>query len=197
MGRLVLASSSQARRMLLANAGLTFDAMAAAIDERGIEDAMDADSSPTDVALELARRKALDVADRNAGALVIGCDQTMSLDTEVFHKAADLDVARRQLLRLSGKTHRLNSGVVLAQGDAVVWEHLSVAEMECRAFDADFVDRYLDRAGASVLSSVGGYQLEGLGIQLFSRISGDYFTILGLPLLPLLAQLRLMGEIDA
>ncbi|SMC89243.1 Maf-like protein [Rhizobium sp. RU36D] len=197
MSRLVLASASQARRMLLANAGLEFDYEPATIDERAIEQGMEVGATPVDVALELARRKALDVAGRNTGALVIGCDQTMSLGAEIFHKAADLDAARRQLLQLSGKTHRLNSAVVLAKDDKVVWEHVSVADMECRVFDAGFIDRYLERAGGSVLASVGGYQLEGLGIQLFSRITGDYFTILGLPLLPLLAELRRMGEIDA
>jgi septum formation protein len=115
----------------------------------------------------------------------------------MFHKAADLDAARRQLLRLSGKTHRLNSAVALARGGVLLWEHVETADMECRRFSPDFVDSYLDRVGEVVLSSVGGYQLEGPGIQLFSRITGDYFTILGLPLLALLGELRRMGEIDA
>lgn len=194
-GKLVLASASSSRRMLLQNAGITFDWMAADIDERAIEDGMDA-ASPSDVALELARHKALDVSRRSPDALVIGCDQTMSLGDEVFHKAPDLAAAAQQLLRLSGKTHHLNSAVVLARNGIVEWEHVSRASLTARSFESGYVNRYLDEVGEDVLTSVGGYKLEGRGIQLFSAIEGDYFTILGLPLLPLLEQLRALGQID-
>ena len=192
---LVLASSSPFRRMLLENAGLTFEARAASIDERGIEAAQD-DATPDAVALVLAKAKALDVAQHFEDALVIGSDQTMSLGTRVYHKPKTRNEAKETLLSLSGQTHRLNSAIAIAQDRTMIWEHVSHAELTVRPLTEAFVDRYLDRVGDKVFSSVGAYQLEGEGIHLFEDIKGDYFTILGLPMLPLLHQLRSLGAID-
>ena len=195
---IILASRSPFRQMLLRNAGLTFEAMAAAIDERAIEDSLSADRpSPAEVALALAEAKALDVASARPEALVIGSDQTLSLGERVFHKPADLSDAREHLRAMSGRTHELNSAVVLVENGAIAWRHVSTARLTMRLLSDDFIGRYLDRVGESVLASVGAYQLEGEGIQLFEHIEGDYFTILGLPMLPLLAQLRSMDMIDA
>jgi septum formation protein len=121
----------------------------------------------------------------------------LALDTELFDKPPDIAAARAQLLRLRGKTHRLLSGVCLALGGRSVWQRLDVATLTMRAFGPQFLDRYLAGAGTSVTRTVGAYEVEGPGIQLFERIEGDYFTILGLPLLPLLAELRVRGAIDA
>ncbi|MDE1160203.1 MAG: Maf-like protein [Neorhizobium sp.] len=192
---LLLASSSPFRRMLMENAGLTFSHQAAAIDERAIEDTL-GNATPDAVALSLAKAKALDVAARDPDALVIGSDQTMSLGERVYHKAASRGQAKENLLSLSGKTHRLNSAIALARGGDIVWEHVSHAELTVRPLSEEFVDRYLNRVGEKVFLSVGAYQLEGEGIQLFSEIRGDYFTIVGLPMLPLLDKLRALGAID-
>ncbi|NVD40713.1 Maf-like protein [Ensifer sp. HO-A22] len=195
---LVLASASPFRRALLENAGLVFAARAAEIDERALEKPLEeAGSAPEEVAMRLAEAKARDVAGHFPGALVIGSDQTMSLGQRVYHKPKDMAEAGQHLLSLSGKTHRLNSAVVLIRDDAVLWRHVSSAQMSVRALTPEFVDRHLQRVGIKALSSVGAYQLEGEGIQLFEKIDGDYFTILGLPMLPLLAKLRELGTIDA
>ena len=195
---IILASRSPFRQMLLRNAGLTFEAIAAAIDERAIEDSLSADRlSPAEVALALAEAKALDVASARPEALVIGSDQTLSLGERVFHKPADLSDAQEHLRAMSGRTHELNSAVVLVENGAIAWRHVSTARLKMRVLSGDFIGRYLDRVGESILASVGAYQLEGEGIQLFEHIEGDYFTILGLPMLPLLAQLRSMDMIDA
>lgn len=194
---LVLASASSSRRALMENAGLAFAAVAAEIDERAVEaDMAHRALGPGELALELARAKALEVSGRYREGLVIGCDQTMSLGSTVFHKPADREEARANLAQLRGKTHRLNSGVVLVRDGREIWRHLSVADLLMRDFSDGFLEDYLDRCGPSVMKSVGCYQLEGIGIQLFESISGDYFTILGLPLLPLLGQLRLLGAVD-
>ena len=141
--------------------------------------------------------KARDVAGRNPGALVIGSDQTLSLEGRVFHKPADMAEAKSHLLSMSGRTHELNCGVALVRDGETLWNHVSIARLTMRPLTEDFVDRHLARVGTRVLASVGAYQLEGEGVQLFERIDGDYFTILGLPLLPLLAKLRNLGAIDA
>lgn len=194
---LVLASASSSRRALMENAGLTFTAVAAQIDERAVEAEMAHRAlGPGELALELAHAKAQEVSSRFPDALVIGCDQTMSLGSTVFHKPADQEEARANLAELRGKTHRLNSGVVLVRGGREIWRHLSVADLLMRDFSDAFLDDYLERCGESVMKSVGCYQLEGIGIQLFESISGDYFTILGLPLLPLLGELRMLGAVD-
>jgi len=192
---LVLASASPFRKALLENAGLTFDVEPAQIDERAVEAAL-GDLNPEDVATILAEAKAQDVSERNPGAIVIGSDQTLSLEGTIYHKASNMDEARRRLLALSGKTHELNSAIVLAKDGETIWRHLSVARMTMRDLDPGFVGRHLSNVGDSALASVGAYQFEGEGIQLFERIDGDYFTIIGLPLLPLLAQLRDQGAID-
>ena len=127
---------------------------------------------------------------------MIGSDQTMSLGARIYHKAKDMAEAHSNLLSLSGKTHRLNCGIAIAKDDEVLWSAVSIAKMTVRDLSDDFVSRYLEKVGSQVLSSVGAYQLEGEGIQLFNSIEGDYFTVLGLPLLPLLAQLRELKLID-
>lgn len=194
---LVLASSSPFRRQLMQNAGLDFVAQAASIDERAIEARLSEDrASPESVALALARAKALDVSSRFADAFVIGSDQTMSLGSRVYHKPVSLEEARENLLSLSGKTHHLNSGVAIVRNGEVVWDTVAKAEMTVRSLSADFVDRYLASVGDAVMTSVGAYQLEGEGIRLFESIEGDYFTILGLPMLPLLKALRELGAIN-
>ncbi|OCP23850.1 MULTISPECIES: Maf-like protein [unclassified Ensifer] len=195
---LVLASASPFRRALLENAGLVFTARAAEIDERALEKPLEEEgAAPEDVAVRLAEAKARDVARYFPEALVIGSDQTMSLGQRVYHKPKDMAEAGQHLLSLAGKTHRLNSAIVLARGDEILWRHVSSAHMSVRTLTAEFVDRHLQRVGSKALSSVGAYQLEGEGIQLFEKIEGDYFTILGLPMLPLLAKLRELGTIDA
>ncbi|MGO4437218.1 Maf-like protein [Rhizobium sp. RAF56] len=194
---LILASSSPFRRMLMENAGLTFSAIAADIDERAIEAPLEREGAgPDAVALVLAKAKAKEVSERFPGSLVIGSDQTMSLGSEVFHKPKDRADAANHLSRLSGKTHRLNSAIAFAKDGDILWEHVSHAELTMRDLSAEFIDRHLMRVGERALGSVGAYQLEGEGIQLFSGIDGDYFTILGLPMLPLLQKLRELGMID-
>lgn len=193
--RLVLASASPFRKALLDNAGLGFEVEPAQLDERSIEQTLD-DVDAEDVAAILAEAKALDVSGRHPGAMVIGSDQTLSLNGEIFHKPANMDEARRRLLKLSGRTHELNSAVVLAKDGETLWRHVSVARLTMRELDPAFVGRHLSNVGDQALSSVGAYQLEGEGIQLFERFEGDYFTIIGLPLLPLLAKLRELGAID-
>ena len=194
---LVLASSSSFRKALLDNAGIAVTAIPATLDERAIEAPLrQSGVTPEEVALVLAEAKAADVAERHPDALVIGCDQTLSLGDEVFHKPQDMEAARRQLLALSGRTHQLNSAVVLRRGDETLWRHVAVARMTMRPLGPAFIGRHLARVGDKALSSVGAYQIEGEGIQLFERIEGDYFTIVGLPLLALLAALRDLGAID-
>lgn len=194
---LILASASPFRRQLLEDAGITFKAVPAEIDERAVEAPLAAaGGSPEDIALLLAEAKAGEVSGRHPGAVVIGSDQTLSLGDEVLHKVATREEARKRLLLLSGKTHHLNAAVVLARDGETLWRHVSVASLTMRDLDPGFVGRHLSQAGDSVLSSVGAYQIEGVGIQLFDTIEGDTFTIMGLPLLPLLHELRAMAVID-
>ncbi|RWN01606.1 MAG: Maf-like protein [Mesorhizobium sp.] len=195
--KIILASGSPFRKALLVNAGVAVEAVPAEVDERALEAPLkDSGISPEDVALVLAEAKATEVSERKPGALVLGCDQTLSLGDKVFHKPADMEAARRHLLALSGNTHQLNSAVVLARDEAVLWRHVGVASLTIRKLDPAFIGRHLARVGAKALSSVGAYQIEGEGIQLFEKIEGDYFTIVGLPLLPVLAKLRELGAID-
>lgn len=197
MSDLILASKSPFRSALLKNAGIEFSTASAEIDERAVEAPLyETGATPEEVAQVLAEAKALDVSEKNPGAVVIGCDQTLSLGDEIFHKPADMEAARRQLLKFSGMTHQLNSAVVLVKDGETLWRHVSIARMTMRDLDPGFVGRYLGRVGEAALSSVGAYQVEGPGIQLFDRIDGDYFTIVGLPLLPLLAELRKEKLID-
>ncbi|MCM2476676.1 Maf-like protein [Rhizobium sp. CG5] len=194
---LVLASSSPFRRQLLENAGLVFTVDPPRVDERQIE-ALPANSAldPVGLAGTLSAAKALDVSRRNPAALVIGGDQTLSLGSDVYHKPLDLAAARLQLMALQGRTHHLNSAITLARDGGVVWEFVGIARMTMRQVTPAFLDAYLARMGPKALMSVGSYQLEGEGVQLFSSIDGDYFTVLGVPLLPLLDQLRTLGQID-
>jgi len=197
MQKLVLASGSPFRRDMLKNAGLSFEVVRPEVDERAVEAAVaDSGVTPADLALILAEAKAVEVSERHPDALVIGCDQTMALEDRIFHKPADMEGARRHLLALSGKTHVLNSAVVLARGGEVTWRHVDKALLTMRLLDPAFIGRHLASVGEKALSSVGAYQIEGEGIQLFERVEGDHFTIVGLPLLPLLAELRKTGAID-
>jgi septum formation protein len=186
---LILASQSLARQALLANAGIAFEAMPAGIDEREIQRASGL-SEPGDIASHLARQKALWVAGHRPGRVVVGADQTLALGQRLFSKPAGRAQAAGQLNALAGSSHELHSAVAVARDGKIVFETVSVARMTMRRLSATEVEAYLDEAGEAVTSSVGAYQLEGLGIHLFERIEGDHFTILGLPLLPLLAYLR-------
>lgn len=195
--KIILASASPFRKAMLADAGVAVEALPADIDERALEAPMKGSGvSPEDVALVLAEAKAVAVSRRNAGALVLGCDQTLSLGDEIFHKPANMEDARRHLLALSGRTHQLNSAVVLARDGAVLWRHVGIASLTMRLLEPGFVGRHLARVGARALQSVGAYQIEGEGIQLFEKIEGDTFTVVGLPLLAILAELRRLGAID-
>ena len=194
---IILASKSPFRAMLLRNSGVKFTTQSANLDERGVEAPLyNSGATPEDVALVLAEAKAIDVSESNPSALVIGSDQTLSLGDEVLHKPENMEAARRELLKLSGQTHHLNSAIVLVRDGETVWRHVSVARMTLRDLDPGFIGRHLSRVGDVALQSVGAYQFEGEGVQLFEKVEGDYFTIVGLPLLPLLAELRREGAID-
>jgi septum formation protein len=194
---LVLASGSPFRKTMLENAGVAVEAVPADLDERALEAPLkDSGASPEDVALVLAEAKAVEVSKRKPGRLVLGCDQTLSLGDAIFHKPADMEGARRHLLALSGRTHQLNSAAVLARDGQVLWRHVGVASLTMRELDPAFIGRHLARVGDKALQSVGAYQVEGEGIQLFEKIEGDHFTIVGLPLLAVLAELRRLGAID-
>jgi septum formation protein len=186
---LVLASKSGSRRAILAAAGIPIEIVPADINERAIEASANA-RDPNEIAKLLAREKALAVAADKPDRLVLGADQTLALGARVFSKPADCAAARDQLIALRGKTHDLHSAVAVARDGAIMFEHDDSAQLTMRALSDDFLNRYLDVAGKAVTTSVGAYQVEGLGIQLFRHIEGSHFTILGLPLLPLLDFLR-------
>lgn len=191
-GKLILGSGSMARRSLLEAAGVEFEVAPAEVDEDAIREAVTGDSGiePGDLAEILARAKAEDVVQRNRGATVIGADQVLALEGRIFSKPADAAQARDHLLALRGRTHHLISAVAVVCEGEESWATVETAQLTMRELSAEEIGRYLSRAGDAVTKSVGVYQLEGVGIQLFERIEGDYFTILGLPLLPLLAELR-------
>ena len=194
---IVLASGSPARRTLLANAGIAFTTESAALDERAVEAPLLArGATPAEIATALAEAKAAEVSRRLPDALVIGADQTLDCDGHRGTKSKTLAEARSQLQRLVGRSHRLHSAVAVAKAGAVVWRHRDSATLTMRSLAPSEIDAYLARVGEHVLKSVGVYQLEREGIRLFERIDGDYFTILGLPLLPLLAYLRGEGAIE-
>lgn len=189
---LILASTSSTRIALLKNAGIAFEARSPGVDERALEEPLlAAGAAPTEIALALARAKAL--ALDAPGQFVLGADQVLDLDGERFVKPADRAAAAAQIAALSGRTHHLRTAIALASDGAILFEHVSTASLTMRPLSAEAIERYLDEAGESALWSVGAYLLEGVGIQLFSAIEGDYFSILGLPLLPLLAELRQRG----
>ncbi|UFS75244.1 Maf family protein [Tardiphaga sp. 37S4] len=186
---LILASQSLARRELLANAGITFDAMPADIDERGIQQKSGL-KAPGEIAALLAERKAAFISLRHPGRYVLGADQTLALGDRMFSKPAGREQAAEQLAILAGRTHELHSALAVVCDGATLFSNASVAHMTMRKLDGAAINAYLDAAGDKVTTSVGAYQLEGLGVHLFELIEGDHFTILGLPLLPLLSFLR-------
>lgn len=189
---LVLASQSRARQMLLGNAGLAFQAVPADIDERAIQQKSGL-LKPGEIAALLAQEKALLISAKMPDRHVIGADQTLALGQRQFSKPAGRAQAAEQLRALAGNTHELHSAVAVARGGEILFSDVEVARMTMRQLSGEEIRSYLDTAGEAVTSSVGAYQLEGLGIHLFERIEGDHFTILGLPLLPLLAFLREQG----
>lgn len=189
---IILASQSRARQTLLANAGIAFEAVAAEIDERAVQQASGL-SLPGDIAALLAREKALSVSVRQSDKYVVGADQTLALGLRLFSKPVGRVAAAEQLRALAGQRHELHSAVAVAQAGAIVFEAATIAQMTMRSLGEAEIDAYLNEAGEAVTTSVGAYQLEGLGVHLFEQIEGDHFTILGLPLLPLLAFLRSEG----
>jgi nucleoside triphosphate pyrophosphatase len=189
---LLLASKSTVRRALLESAGIPVEIRPADLDERGAE--AGAGSAPPDaVAALLAREKAARVARLNPGRLVLGADQTLALSARCFAKPVDRAGAREQLRALSGRAHKLHSAIAFVQDASVLFEHVGVAQLTMRPLSDRLLELYLDTAGSAAIASVGAYQIEGLGIQLFERVDGDYFTVLGLPLLPALDFLRRRG----
>jgi septum formation protein len=189
---LILASQSLARQALLANAGIAFEAIPAELDERAIELAS-ALSAPGEIAALLARNKALFVSEKHPDRFVVGADQTLMLGERLFSKPAGRAQAAEQLRALAGQAHELHSATAVARDGEILFEHVSIARMTMRSLDDATISGYLDAAGETVTTSVGAYQLEALGVHLFERIEGDHFTILGLPLLPLLKFLRSQG----
>ncbi len=191
--RLILASASAARKTMLTAAGLKFECVPAKIDEAAIKAEMLRETpniEASDVAARLAAAKAMAVSAQFPDALVIGSDQVLALRNRIFSKAGTLAEAKAVLEQLRGRTHELVSGAALAKGGEILWETIDSAELTMRNFSDEFLTMYLDHAGDRILGSVGCYELEGFGLQLFETVDGDYFTILGMPLLALLAELR-------
>lgn len=194
----VLASTSPTRRQLLSAIGLEVIAVAPEVDERSVEAGLQSiGATPDKIALELARAKAEAVSGRYPDHWVIAADQTLACDGEQFHKPGGLGDAAAQLRRLSGRTHELHASVCCSRKGVVQYEHVETARMTMRSFSDEFLQDYLALAGPSVSMSVGGYQIEGLGMHLFEKIDGAHATILGLPLLPLLGFLRSAGALQA
>ena len=190
--RLILASKSAARRAVLTDAGVPFTVQVADVDEDALKTP---GVDPVELAVELARAKALAVSRHDAEAWVLGADQTLAFDGGLVSKAPTLAAARERLVAMRGRTHQLHSGAALARNGQVVWSGVDTVEMKMRDFSDAFLDAYLAAEGAALLACVGSYRLEGLGSQLFEAVEGDYFTVLGLPLWPVLAELRRAGVI--
>jgi septum formation protein len=198
MSRLLLASASPARQALLRAAGVDFTVAPASINEPALmQDLIAKGSEAGTIAEMLAEQKAVMVSRRSPGAVVLGGDSVLALGSEIIGKSHNLAALRVLLLKLSGKTHQLVSAAALARDGAILWRHTARANMTVRTFNEAFVDTYLAREGETLLGSVGGYHFEGRGAQLFESAEGDYFSILGLPLLPVLAQLRALGLLES
>jgi septum formation protein len=195
---IILASGSAIRGTLLRNAGVPFDTHVVRLDEEAIRDALlQEGATPRDIADHLAELKSMRAAVRHPDALVIGCDQVLAFGRDVLGKPGSLDEARAQLMTLRGREHRLLSAVVVCRNGEPLWRHVGEARLTMRDFSDAWLDGYMARHGDSLMDTVGGYKLEAEGVRLFSRIEGDYFTILGLPLLPLLSWLGLRGTIPS
>ncbi len=193
---LILASASAARADLLRNAGVTLEIIPARVDEDEVKIALRADGAPArDQADVLAEMKALAVSRSHPGALVLGADQILDQSGVTYDKPANRAKAREQLLALRGQRHDLLSAAVIARDGEPIWRHIGRARLQMRPFSEAFLDQYLDQMGDAVTQTVGGYMLEGLGAQLFARVDGDYFTILGLPLIETLGFLRMHGHL--
>lgn len=190
--RLILASRSAARRTMLEQAGVAFACEDAGVDEDAIKHAL-GDADPAGLAVELARAKALSVSRRDPEAWVLGADQTLAFDGGLVSKAPSLEAARARLMAMRGRSHQLHSGAALAHKGDVVWSGVDTATMRVREVSDAFLDGYLAAEGEALLACVGSYRLEGLGAQLFEAMEGDYFTVLGLPLWPVLTELRRAG----
>jgi len=190
--RLILASKSAARRAMLIDAGVPFAVQVADVDEDALKTP---GVDPVELAVELARAKALAVSRHDADAWVLGADQTLSFEGGLVSKAPTLQAARERLSAMRGRSHQLHSGAALARNGQVVWSGADTVEMKMRDFSDAFLDAYLATEGEGLLACVGSYRLEGLGSQLFEAVEGDYFTVLGLPLWPVLAELRRAGVI--
>ncbi|WP_336744666.1 Maf family nucleotide pyrophosphatase [Aureimonas altamirensis] len=194
---IILASGSVHRRRLLEQAGIAVEAVASSIDERAVEESFgDAEVTAEDLASILAEAKATDVSEGFAGRFVVGADQTLELDGVLLHKPASMEEARRALLALSGRTHKLHSAYALVRSGVVLKRHVETASITLRPLTPAEIGQYLAKAGEAVLGSVGAYQIEGPGILLMDRIEGDFFTIVGLPLLPLVKDLQAEGALD-
>ena len=188
---ITLASTSKSRRALLAAAGVEAECVAPNVDEEAFRNTMRANGLPVrEQAMQLAELKAMRVSAKRPG-LVIGGDQMLALGDQAFDKPADLEAAKNHLRQLSGKSHTLETAIVVCEDGAPVWRHLARPKLTLRPLTEEFIETYVSACGETLLSTVGAYQLEGLGAQLFTRIEGDYFSILGLPLLPLLDYLRI------
>lgn len=197
---IILASSSKSRQALLRNAGLSFDSMDAGIDEDAVKDAFlgrNDEQDIADVAMILAQAKAMTISEQYPGSLVIGADQTLIFEGRLYSKPASLDEAREHLMQFAGKTHVLETAVACARAGEIVWSYREAPRLTMRDFSPQFVGRYMAAVGEDVTSTVGGYKLEGQGIQLFDKIDGSFFAILGLPLLPLLDFLRQQNLVEA
>ena len=194
---LILASGSPIRAQLLTQAGLAFEVVRARVDEEMVRDALLSEgASPRDLADALAEMKSLRISEKRPEALVIGCDQVLDLEGRVLSKPESREAARTQLLDLRGKRHSLLSAVVISEAGKPIWRHVGQVRLQVRSFSDAWLEGYLDRNWPDIAESVGAYKLEKEGVRLFSRVDGDYFTVLGLPLLDLLSYLALRGDID-
>lgn len=194
---LILASKSTFRAKMLEDAGLTFTIQPADIDERAVEEPLiKSGLEGPDIPLILAQAKASSVSAQHPDAIVIGSDQTLVFDHQQLHKPKNMEEARRRLLLLSGKTHALHSAVALVQNEEIIWSFTQQANIRFRELDPAFIGRHLAKVGEKALTSVGAYHIEGEGVHLIDSIDGDFFSIMGMPLIPLIQQLRKMGQID-